>query len=126
MYLREGSNNSVDDMNSADRISYSDQVIYDSKSCETKSLLGSSDELSPTPEPEPRTEPESGLWCWLVLLSSFLTLSVLDGVNYSFGVMMDPLMDELGGGRSGMAMAGSLQTGVYAVSGLLAAKLTTK
>ena len=65
-------------------------------------------------------------WCWVVLVAGFLTLSVLDGVGYSFGVLLDPLVAELGVGRGGISIVGSLQTGVYSISGLIASKATSR
>ena len=78
-----------------------------------------------TEQPTPVARKNSK-WCWVVLAAGFLTLSVLDGVSYSFGVLLDPLVSELGVGRGGISMVGSLQTGVYSVSGLIASKLTTR
>jgi len=74
----------------------------------------------------PPVEPVNGWYCWLVLVSSFTTLAVLDGINYSFGVMMGPLMAEMGGGRGDVSFAGSLLTGVYATSSIFSAKLIAK
>ena len=53
-------------------------------------------------------------------------LCLLDGVSYSFGVLLPPLMADLGAGRVGVAAAGSLQTGIYALAGLWVAKLVTR
>ena len=78
---------------------------------------------------QPGRNPEvkkNSRWCWVVLVAGFLTLSVLDGVGYSFGVLLDPLVAELGVGRGGISIVGSLQTGVYSVSGLIASKATSR
>merc|ERR1711962_360461 len=72
------------------------------------------------------TEEKNGWYCWLVLAASFITLSVLDGINYSFGILLLPLMEEMDKGRAEIAMAGSLLTGTYAMSGILSAKLTDR
>ena len=53
-------------------------------------------------------EPEGpdGGWGWVVVLSSFMCLCVLDGAAYTFGVFIDPLIEEMGGGRGQTSVAG--------------------
>ena len=53
------------------------------------------------------------LWSWLVLLGSFTCLAVLDGISYTFGLLLSPLMEALQCGRSSVSAAGSLQVVVY-------------
>jgi len=65
-------------------------------------------------------------WAWVVLGSSFLCLCVLDGISYTFGMFLGPLMEELKCGRSGVSAAGSLQVGVYSISGIFASRLVTR
>jgi len=79
-----------------------------------------------TLENEDTTATTNNWYCWLVLAASFFTLVVLDGINYSFGVLLEPLMDAIGGGTESIAMAGSLQTCVYATTGIIASKLTDR
>jgi hypothetical protein len=74
-------------------------------------------------EEEERVE---GGWGWVVVAASLACLCLLDGVSYSFGVLLTPLMAELKAGRVGVAAAGSLQTGIYALAGLCVAKLVTR
>jgi hypothetical protein len=74
-------------------------------------------------EVEERVE---GGWGWVVVAASLACLCLLDGVSYSFGVLLTPLMAELQAGRVGVAAAGSLQTGIYALAGLCVAKLVTR
>jgi hypothetical protein len=74
-------------------------------------------------EEEERVE---GGWGWVVVAASLACLCLLDGVSYSFGVLLTPLMAELQAGRVGVAAAGSLQTGIYALAGLCVAKLVTR
>ena len=80
----------------------------------------SSDESVQSPE-----ESENG-WAWVVLFASFLCLCVLDGISYTFGMFLGPLMEELKCGRSGISAAGSLQVGIYSMSGILASRLVTR
>lgn len=73
-------------------------------------------------------EPEGpdGGWGWVVVLSSFMCLCVLDGAAYTFGVFIDPLIEEMGGGRGQTSVAGSLLVSTYAFTGPVASKLVTK
>ena len=64
-----------------------------------------------------------GGWGWLVVAASFTVICVLDGIGYSFGVFLDPLLSELETGRGALSMAGSLQVGVYSMSGPAVAKV---
>ena len=73
-------------------------------------------------------EPEGpdGGWGWVVVVSSFLCLCVLDGAAYTFGVFIDPLIEEMGGGRGQTSVAGSLLVATYAFTGPLASRLVTR
>ena len=65
-------------------------------------------------------------WAWVVLVASFLCLCVLDGISYTFGMFLTPLMEELQCGRGAISTAGSLQVGVYSMSGIFASRLVTR
>jgi hypothetical protein len=70
---------------------------------------------------------KDGGWGWIVVLASLSCLCLLDGISYSFGVLLPPLsVDLAAGGRVGVAAAGSLQTGIYSLAGLWVAKLVTR
>lgn len=75
---------------------------------------------------------EDGGWGWVVVGASLACLCLLDGVSYSFGVLLPALSADLaaaaGGaaGRVGVAAAGSLQTGLYALAGLGVSKLVDR
>ena len=73
-------------------------------------------------------EPEGpdGGWGWLVVLASFICLCVLDGAAYTFGVFIDPLIEEMGGGRGQTSLAGSLLVATYAFTGPLASRLVNR
>ena len=58
---------------------------------------------------------EEGCWAWLVVFSSFICLSVLDGVSYTFGMFLQPLTDDLGIGLGATSMVGSLQVGLIPI-----------
>ena len=46
---------------------------------------------------------------WLVVFACFLTTFVLDGIGYSFGMFMKPLMHEMKESNFGVASIGSIQ-----------------
>ena len=64
-------------------------------------------------------------WGWVVVISSFYCIAILDGVGYTTGVMLDSLLSDLGGDRARISLVGSLQVGVYCLSGPLVGKLVT-
>ena len=53
--------------------------------------------------------PPNGGWGWVVVAASFFCLCVLDGISYTFGMFLAPLMKDMECGRSGVSAAGSLQ-----------------
>eukprot|EP00092_Neocalanus_flemingeri_P039693 GFUD01043225.1.p1 GENE.GFUD01043225.1~~GFUD01043225.1.p1 ORF type:complete len:450 (+),score=115.12 GFUD01043225.1:98-1447(+) len=67
-----------------------------------------------------------GGWGWVVVLASFLCVCVLDGIGYSFGVFLEPLLADLGEGRGVLSMAGSMQVGVYGFSSPVVARIINK
>jgi len=70
-------------------------------------------------------EPDGG-WGWLVVVACFMTNFVIDGVTYSFGMLMKPLMAEMEGGSFGCATIGSIQTAVSFFIGPLVARIVTR
>ena len=50
--------------------------------------------------------PDGG-WGWVVVAASFICLCVLDGAAYTFGIFLDPLIEEMGGGRGQTSLAGT-------------------
>lgn len=62
-----------------------------------------------------------GGWGWVIVAASFLCNMVLDGIGYSFGVMLQPLAKEFGCGTASMSFVGSLLMGGYLLVGPIAA-----
>jgi len=62
-----------------------------------------------------------GGWGWVIVFASFLCNMVLDGIGYSFGVMLQPLAKEFGSGTAAMSFVGSLLMGGYLLIGPIAA-----
>ena len=56
--------------------------------------------------------PDDG-WGWLVVVACFMTNFVIDGVTYSFGLLMKPLEAEMDAGSFGCATIGSIQVGPH-------------
>ena len=72
------------------------------------------------------SQSDGGWYGWLVVAASFLCICVLDGVGYSYGILLPPLLQELGEGRAMLSMAGSLQVGVYGLSSPLVSRLVSR
>jgi len=63
---------------------------------------------------------------WFVVLASFLCISVLDGTMYSFGVFLEPLVEEMKQSRGTISIAGSLQVAMSAFLAPIAGYLVRK
>ena len=116
-------------------------LVSFSVTTDTEASPPSSRRASITHSPDSASEPA---WSWVVLAGSFLCLSVLDGISYTFGMLLGPLMEALQCGRSSVSAAGSLQVdegheneskfyfifslevAVYSITGVLAARLVTR
>jgi len=57
-----------------------------------------------------------GGWGWAVVAASFMCNFVLDGIAYSFGILLPPLASHFGASRASVAWVGSLLAGIYQVS----------
>ena len=74
------------------------------------------------PEEDRDSEQEEETWYgWLVVGASFLCNMVIDGMGYSFGVMLQPLMHEFHVGAGEVSFVGSILNGVVMLSAPLAA-----
>ena len=81
------------------------------------------EERNQEPEEEERDmeEVEETWYGWLVVAASCLCNMVIDGMGYSFGVMLQPLMYEFHVGAGEISFVGSILNGVYLLSAPLAA-----
>ena len=61
--------------------------------------------------------PPDGGWGWVVCFASFLCNVILDGIAYSFGILLGPLVIHFNSNRSSISWVGSLFCGVYMASG---------
>jgi len=81
--------------------------------------------LSHCEDEETEHSPEGG-WGWVVVFASFLCNLVLDGISYSFGMFLTPLVSDLHSSSVSIATVGSVQAATYLLLGPVVARLVTK
>jgi len=59
----------------------------------------------------------------LVVIASFLSIALLDGVGYTTGILQNSMVTELGSNKAEIAFSGSLQVGIYSLSGPIVGRL---
>jgi len=72
--------------------------------------------------------PPDGGWGWAVVAAAFLANLILDGVCYTFGIVMPALQEHFQAGKGKTALVGSMLPGCYLLVGetaLYSAFLTT-
>jgi len=85
------------------------------------------EELEPEDEEElVLPSPPDGGWGWVVCAASFLCNMILDGIAYSFGVLLTPLCRYFNSDAGTVSWVGSLLCGVYLMSGPIVAGLVNK
>ena len=67
-----------------------------------------------------------GNGAWGVVLGSFIAHFFSLGTMYSFGVLLDPLIEEFGVGTALVALVGSLGTGIFSFAAAVVAPLIPK
>ena len=70
--------------------------------------------------------PPDGGWGWVICFSSFMCNLILDGIAYTFGVLLEPLVSSFDSNRSTISWVGSLLAGVYLTSGPIVGGLVNK
>uniref|UniRef100_A0A0K2UYI8 Major facilitator superfamily (MFS) profile domain-containing protein n=1 Tax=Lepeophtheirus salmonis TaxID=72036 RepID=A0A0K2UYI8_LEPSM len=70
--------------------------------------------------------PPDGGWGWVIVFASFVCNLVLDGICYTFGVLMEPLVNYYDSSRSNISIIGSLLCGMYLTSGPIVGGLVNK
>jgi MFS family permease len=70
--------------------------------------------------------PPDGGWGWAVVVASFLTNFIVDGVCYTFGVIQPELVDYFETTNSMAALVGSTVPGVYLIVGPIVSALANK
>eukprot|EP00092_Neocalanus_flemingeri_P041880 GFUD01045614.1.p1 GENE.GFUD01045614.1~~GFUD01045614.1.p1 ORF type:complete len:717 (-),score=114.69 GFUD01045614.1:192-2342(-) len=85
------------------------------------------EELEPDEEEEMvLPSPPDGGWGWVVCAASFLCNMILDGIAYSFGVLLTPLCRYFDSDAGTVSWVGSLLCGVYLMSGPIVGGLVNK
>jgi len=64
--------------------------------------------------------PPDGGWGWVVVAASFLCCFVLDGIGYSFGILLNPIMEHYGEGKGPISLVGSILAGTIMLVGPIA------
>jgi len=90
---------------------------------EAKKLLKTSKSDNEEEGPPP---PPDGGWGWVIVGASFLCNMVLDGIGYSFGILLEPLMEHYGQGKGMIAMVGSILAGAIMLVGPISSTLVNK
>jgi len=99
---------------------------------ETDQTKDKTNDLSELPESEnnqtetEKTDLPDGGWAWLVVFGSFMSNVVLDGISFSFGILLIPLIKNFNSTRSVISNGGSLMNAVEGISGPIAGALINK
>eukprot|EP00095_Tigriopus_kingsejongensis_P000176 snap_masked-scaffold487_size158652-processed-gene-0.19 protein:Tk00176 transcript:snap_masked-scaffold487_size158652-processed-gene-0.19-mRNA-1 annotation:"monocarboxylate transporter " len=75
---------------------------------------------------ELRTAPPDGGWGWIVVGASFCLNLILNGIIFSFGILLTPLSEYFQVKRSTVAWAGGAVTGLFLASGPVASRLVQR
>merc|ERR1711971_729894 len=70
--------------------------------------------------------PPDGGWGWVVVFASFMCNLILDGIAYTFGVLLQKLVVHYDSNRATVSWVGSLLCGVYLMSGPIVGGLVNK
>ncbi|GFO33668.1 monocarboxylate transporter 14 [Plakobranchus ocellatus] len=96
--------------------------------CEAKKCLAyeeDEEEEEPFPYPRHPTPPDGG-WAWMVMLSAFLCMMVVDGMCFSFAALRVPFIDEFDTTHSKASWIGSSMAGCYLLAGPFVATMIAK
>ncbi|XP_048520513.1 monocarboxylate transporter 3 isoform X2 [Dendroctonus ponderosae] len=70
--------------------------------------------------------PPDGGYGWVVVFASFMCNMIVDGIAYTFGVFLQPMVTFYGESKGKTAWVGSLLSGMYLSAGPLVSALTNK
>ena len=71
------------------------------------------------------SSPDGG-WGWVVVLAGFMVHFLLDGINYTFGILLPSLVEDFNSDAGTVVWAGSLLVGVNMLSGPLVGGLVNR
>lgn len=93
-----------------------DQPKSDCKKNKKSGKRRKQEEISPA-DPSELLRPSDGGFGWMVVIASFLCSVIVDGIIFSFGVLLLEISRDLGQSKGTTAWVGSLQTGFYLIVG---------
>ncbi|KAF9418968.1 hypothetical protein HW555_004295 [Spodoptera exigua] len=70
--------------------------------------------------------PAEGGWGWVVVLASFLTIFIFDGIYFTFGSMLKDMTEDLGVDQSLVALINSVAVALYFIGGPLVSALINR
>lgn len=70
--------------------------------------------------------PPDGGWGWMIVVASLLANIIVDGITYTFGIFLPAFQQAFNQPKRTIALAGSLQVGVYLCAGPIVSALTNR
>ncbi|KAK7105455.1 monocarboxylate transporter 14-like [Littorina saxatilis] len=71
-------------------------------------------------------KPPDGGWGWVIVFASLLANIIVDGITYTFGIMLPKFQEAFNQPKRTIALAGSLQVGTYLCAGPIVSALTNR
>ena len=107
------------DHHSATSRDVENEAAADEQDDRVPELLASVDDID---QPTVALPPDGG-WGWAVVAAAFFANLIVDGVTYTFGIIMPQLLDHFEAGKGKTALVGSSVPGVYLTVGKKIASL---
>jgi len=111
-----------EDVNSSKATSIKDLRMDIKINGETKLLTPDEKEM----KPDVKDDLPDGGWAWIVVFGSFMCNVVLDGIVFSYGILLIPLLQNFDSSRTIISNGGSIMTGVYLMSSPISGALINK
>ena len=70
--------------------------------------------------------PPDGGYGWVIVFASFMCNMIVDGIAYTFGILLNELVLDFNESKGKVAWVGSLLSGVYLMAGPIVSALTNK
>ncbi|ESP02002.1 hypothetical protein LOTGIDRAFT_212648 [Lottia gigantea] len=70
--------------------------------------------------------PPDGGWGWVIVLASFVSNFIVDGICYTFGIFLLEFSQAFDESKSKISLVGSLQAGMYLCAGPIVSALTNR
>jgi len=114
-----GDSNDEDEDDDDDDIRENGAVAADAAAAEEEEVADRVPELPTDVEIEELTPPVTpdGGWGWMVVAATFVSNLIVDGVAYTFGIIMPELIAYFDASKGKTALVGSMIPGVYLIVG---------